>query len=99
MICKLISTNHLIPNQQILEGESLIVGRNRKCKIKEINCSRNYAKIQLLKEKKLLKVEYLKNGKTELIRSGDFLSGPGFSFKIAITGNDDNNGELNFIQF
>lgn len=99
MICKLISTNHLIPNQKILKGESLIIGRNRNCRIKEIKCPRNFAKVQL--KNKLLNVEYLKTGKTDLIRSGNFLNGPGFSFKIEIIDDEliNNNGKFNFIQF
>ncbi|XP_027205078.1 polynucleotide kinase 3'-phosphatase [Dermatophagoides pteronyssinus] len=83
IICKLISTNNLIPDQLVESGQTFIIGRNRQCRIKNLNCSRNFCKIQLLNEKKL-SVEYLKDGRIVRMKSGEFLNGPGFSYKISL---------------
>nr|XP_046909638.1 uncharacterized protein F21D5.5-like [Dermatophagoides farinae] len=82
--CKLISTDHSIPDQIIKAGQTLIIGRNQQCKIKNLFCSRNYCKIQLLSNENKLLVEYLKDDRTVQMKSGEFINGPGFSYRICM---------------
>ena len=82
MICKLISVDSFVPNQTISDGDTLTIGRNRQCKIKDLKCPRNYCIIQL--KGPLLQVKVTKTDAVEMVKSGDFLNGPGFSYKIKI---------------
>lgn len=84
MICRLISCDSRVPNQSLEVGESLVVGRNPKCKIKNLHCSRSHCVVEL-KDCKLC-VKYSKTNSIELIKSGDFLKGPGFVYKVKIMG-------------
>ena len=80
--CRLISEIINIPHLKINEGQTLVIGRNRECKIKQLNCSRNYCTVQMKENKKLL-VRY-KNGVTNYLNTGQIIKGPGFCYRIKI---------------
>lgn len=80
--CKLISCIPGVPDQVINENESLVIGRNRKCKIKNLKCSKSFYDVELNGNQ--IKVTEMNHGDVQLLKNGDFISGPGFQYRIAI---------------
>lgn len=79
--CHLIGVNN-IPDQVLDAGQSLVIGRNRQCRIRDIQCSRNYCTVSFAGGNSL-HVVYTKPDTTEDLTSGSTLKGTGFQYRIA----------------
>ena len=90
-VCHLMSQINGIPNQVLKSGESVIIGRNRQCRIRDIKCSRNYCSATF--DGQSVSVDYNKTNETENLLNGQLLTGPGFQYKIVFihrnNGSDD----------
>ena len=82
MIYRLLSEDLNVPNQVIEDGETLVLGRNRECKIKNLKCPRNYCTVKA--EGSKLLVQYTKSDDCQYFKSNQVISGPGFSYRIKI---------------
>ncbi|KAH9394645.1 hypothetical protein TYRP_004700 [Tyrophagus putrescentiae] len=91
MIYRLISSDLNIPSQVLEEGKTLVLGRNRECKIKDLKCPRNYATVQAEGSKVL--VNFTKSDDCQRFKSGQTITGPGFAFLVKIVNTDSQRNE------
>ena len=93
--CHLIGVND-IPTQVLDVGQSLVIGRNRQCRIRDIGCSRNHCTLTF--DGKAIRVVYTKEDKSEHLTNGQTLKGIGFQYRITFVedsdSNEPNNGDL-----
>lgn len=88
--------DRLVPDQEIKEGHTLTIGRNRRCKIKDLKCSRSFCELTI--SNKRLKIKFLKDARIVTMKSGDLFQGPGFGYKIkmidTIANDEDGIGKI-----
>ena len=87
-ICHLMSQIDGIPNQVLKIGESMIIGRNRECRIRDIQCSRSYCSVTF--DGNNVSVDYNKTQKSETLSNGQLLTGTGFRYKMVFVEQNDN---------
>lgn len=108
MIYRLISSDLNIPSQVLEEGKTLVLGRNRECKIKDLKCPRNYATVQvhyllfmlspsqnlqIQAEGSKVLVNFTKSDDCQRFKSGQTITGPGFAFLVKIVNTDSQRNE------
>ncbi|CAG2161897.1 unnamed protein product [Oppiella nova] len=89
-ICRLLSTVEGIPHQTVRTGDCLTIGRNRRCRIRDITCSRSHCTVTF--DGQHVCVKDCKTHETQNLSNGQLLSGNGFQYKIVFvdqTGDED----------
>lgn len=80
--CRLLSLLDQVPNLELAVGESIIIGRNKHCKIKELKCSRHELKATF--DGSAIAIESIKTKIKKVINNGQFVKGPGFDYQVKI---------------